>query len=165
MELTRKGKRREECLTHMPKSGSNQVKCIFDKVQYYGWIREWRQERQEIRSKKRENTFLWNQQTIFNSLDIILKVMMSHSKSRVEHYHCFFYKEFLCWNAKSGLEETRGRMQVLKDTKINLTSGNRVQATDWWWSTRIMSLWIFKKDLKTYQKQNGQKSIKSMVRY
>ena len=129
----------------MQKSGSNQVKCIFDKVWYYGWIREWRQERQEIRSKKKESMFWWNQQTIFNSLDIILKVMMSHSKIRVEYYPCFFPKEFLCWNAKSGLEETRHRRQVLKDTKMNLTSGNRVQARDWWWSRRIMSLWILKK--------------------
>ena len=134
----------------MQKSGSNQVKCTFDKVWYCGWIREWRQERREIRSKKKEGMFLWNQQTIFNSLDIILKVMMSHSKIRVEHYPCFFSKEFPCWNAKSGLEETRGGRRVLKDTEMNLKSGNRIHARDW--SRRIMSLWIFKKDLKIYRK-------------
>lgn len=84
-----------------------------------------RKARDKVKEEEKLPVLNRNQQTIFNSLDIILKVMMSHSKIRVEHYPCFFYKEFLCWNAKNGLEETRGRMQVLKDTKINLTSGNR----------------------------------------
>lgn len=57
-----------------------------------------------------------------NSLDIILKVMMNHSKVRVEQGIIIFDfpKTNSMLGVKGELEGTRGGRQVLKDTKMNV---------------------------------------------